>query len=333
MLFKELQIKNLKLHNRTVLPPMCMYMANKAGEVDRFHVMHYATRAIGKIALIIQEATAIHPNGRISNNDLGIWSDTHIPGLRVIVDEVHKYGGAMGIQINHAGRKAIYKKPIAPTALQFNLRYNVPREMTLRDIKKVIDDFKQAARRANEIGYDYLEIHAAHGYLLCEFLSPNTNKRTDAYGDRTLLIKEVVKAVREVWPEEKPLGARFSASEYVDQGITPEWIADLINELKPLGLDVANISSGGNVDEQEIKLFPGYQLEFAKIIRSKTNIITIGGGLIRDLDLADHAIEDGSCDLVYFGRLLLRDPMYIINNAAKLGEEVRYPEFYKRAKA
>lgn len=333
MLFKELQIKGLNLHNRTVLAPMCMYMAGDSGEAELFHIIHYGTRAVGKVALVIQEATAIDPDGRISNKDLGIWSEAHVSGLRAIVEEVHKAGSAMGIQINHAGRKASCENPIAPSAIRFSESYNVPKEMTEKDIEKVIDDFRQAARRADAAGYDFLEIHAAHGYLLCEFLSPNTNHRTDAYGDRTKLIKEVVKAVREVWPEEKPLGARFSAFEYAKKGITPEWLAALINELKPLGLDVADISSGGNVADQNIRVFPGYQLDFAKTIRAKTDIITIGGGLIRNLDLAEYAVSDGSCDLVYFGRLLLRDPMHIVNNALKLGEEVPYPEFYKRAKA
>jgi NADPH2 dehydrogenase len=333
MLFKELKIKNLELKNRTVMAPMCMYMAKENGFVENFHFIHYATRAIGGVGLIIQEATAIDPDGRISPKDLGIWSDEHIDQLSELVDVIKGNGCKMGIQINHAGRKAIAELPIAPSAIAFNPRYKVPKEMTLKDIKKVIDDFKQAARRAEKAGYDYLEIHAAHGYLLCEFLSPNTNKRTDAYGDRTKLMKEVVMAVREVWPKEKPLAARFSAYEYTKQGITPEWLAELINELKPLGLDIVNVSSGGNVSEQDIKLFPGYQLDFAKTIRAKTDVVVMGGGLITNLEMADFAITDGSCDLVYFGRLLLRDPYHVINNAMDLGDEVPYPEFYKRAKA
>ncbi|BCR35701.1 NADH:flavin oxidoreductase/NADH oxidase [Mariniplasma anaerobium] len=333
MLFKELTIKNMTLKNRTVLAPMCMYMAEEFGYAEYFHMVHYVSRSMGGVGLIIQEATAIDQNGRISPKDLGIWRDNHVEQLKMIVDGVHKNDTKMGIQINHAGRKGIADRPLAPSAIQFNFKYHIPKKMTIKDIKKVIEDFKQAARRANEAGYDYLEIHAAHGYLLCEFLSPNTNKRKDEYGDRKKLIKEVVVAVREEWPEEKPLAIRFSASEYVEEGITPEWIADLINELKPLGLDIANISSGGNVSEQEIKLFPGYQLDFAKTIRSKTGIVTIGGGLITNLEMADKAIIDGSCDLVYFGRLLLREPFYIINHAENLGEDMPYPKYYKRAKA
>jgi NADPH2 dehydrogenase len=333
MLFKELKIKNMTLKNRTVLAPMCMYMAEEFGYAEYFHMAHYITRSMGGVALVIQEATAIDPDGRISPQDLGIWRDNHVEQLKMIVDAVHKNDTKMGIQINHAGRKAAVDQPIAPSAIRFSPKHKLPKEMTLEDIKKVIEDFKQAARRANEAGYDYLEIHAAHGYLLCEFLSPNTNKRKDEYGDRKKLIKEVVMAVREEWPEEKPLGARFSAYEYAKESITPEWIAELVNELKPLGLDMANISSGGNVAEQEIKLFPGYQLDFAKTIRSKTDIVTIGGGLITNLEMADYAITDGSCDLVYFGRLLLREPFYIINHAENLGEDMPYPKYYRRAKA
>lgn len=333
MLFKELKIKNMTLKNRTVLAPMCMYMAVEFGYAEYFHMAHYITRAMGGVALIIQEATAIDPDGRISPHDLGIWRDNHVEQLKMIVDAVHKHDCKMGIQINHAGRKAAVKRPIAPSAIRFSKMHKQPKKMTIEEIKKVIEDFKQAARRANEAGYDYLEVHAAHGYLLCEFLSPNTNKRKDEYGDRKKLIKEVVMAVREEWPEEKPLAVRFSAYEYVSQGMTPEWIAELVNELKPLGLDIANISSGGNVYEQQIKLYPGYQLDFAKTIRSKTDIITIGGGLITNLELADKAIIDGSCDLVFFGRLLLREPFYIINHAEAFGENVPYPKYYKRAKA
>lgn len=330
MLFTKLKIKNLDLKNRTVLAPMCMYSAGELGYAENFHIVHYATRAMGGVGLVIQEATAIDSIGRISINDLGIWNDKHIEGLKLIVDAVHESGSLMGIQINHAGRKARVNHPIAPSPIKFNESYMMPKEMTIDDINKVINDFKQAARRAHVAGYDFLEIHAAHGYLLCEFMSPNTNHREDEYGDRKKLIKEVIQAVREEWPKEKALGARFSAFEYVQEGITPEWLAELINELKPLGLDIADISSGGNVFEQEIRTFPGYQLDFAKTIRQKTDIVTIGGGLVTSLELAEFAVTDGLCDLVFFGRLLLRDPYHIINHAPEVDQETLYPKAYKR---
>ena len=332
MIFREIKIKNLSMKNRTVMAPMCMYQSDGMGMVKDFHVTHYATRAIGGVGLIIQEATAISPDGRISLEDLGIWSDEHVQGLKRIVDAIHQNGALAAIQINHAGRKAKVKNPVAPTAVAFSDRYITPKEMTVEEIQKVIEEFKQAAKRAHEAGYDLLELHAAHGYLLFQFLSPNTNLRTDAYGDRKKLFIDVVKAVREVWPMEKALAVRISAYEYAAKTVTPEWFAQLFNEIKHLGIDIIDVSSGGNVVEQEITIFPGYQLDFARTIKAKTDIVTIGGGLIDNLQLADYAVSDGLCDLVYFGRLLLRNPYHIINHASDLGYEIEYPKPYVRGK-
>jgi NADPH2 dehydrogenase len=332
MLYQSLEVKNLKLKNRSVMAPMCMYQSDHTGVVKDFHVIHYATRAIGGVGLIIQEATAIDPDGRISVNDLGIWDDAHVKGLKKIVDQIHENGAVAGIQINHAGRKARVENPIAPSANKFSDELKPPKAMTLEDIKKVIDQFKQAARRADEAGYDLLELHAAHGYLLFQFLSPNTNLRTDAYKDPKKLITEVVMAVREVWPKEKALAIRFSAYEYAKKSVTPEWIAELLNEIKHFGIDIIDVSSGGNVVEQEIKIFPGYQLDFAKTIKMKTDLITMGGGLIDHVKLADYAISDGLCDLIYFGRVLLREPYFMLNHASELGIDIEYPKPYSRGK-
>jgi len=332
MLYQSLEVKNLKLKNRSVMAPMCMYQSDHTGVVKDFHVIHYATRAIGGVGLIIQEATAIDPDGRISVNDLGIWDDAHVKGLKKIVDQIHENGALAAIQINHAGRKARVENPIAPSANKFSDELKPPKAMTLEDIKKVIDQFKQAARRADEAGYDLLELHAAHGYLLFQFLSPNTNLRTDAYKDPKKLITEVVMAVREVWPKEKALAIRFSAYEYAKKSVTPEWIAELLNEIKHFGIDIIDVSSGGNVVEQEIKIFPGYQLDFAKTIKMKTDLITMGGGLIDHVKLADYAISDGLCDLIYFGRVLLREPYFMLNHASELGIDIEYPKPYSRGK-
>jgi len=329
MLFDSFLLKNLKLDNRTVMAPMCMYESDKNGLVNDFHVIHYATRAIGGVGLIIQEATAIDPDGRISVNDLGIWNDDHIDGLKMIVDTVHRYDCPIGIQINHAGRKASVEHKIAPSAIAFNDEKDLPVKMTKDMIERMVYQFREAARRAHEAGYDLLELHAAHGYLLFQFLSPLSNKRDDQYKDGVIVLKKVIKAVKEVWPHDKVLAIRVSAYEYVEDGITPEMIAKVLNEVKDLGIDLVDVSSGGNVIAN-IKAYPGYQLAFAKTIKEMTGLPVIGGGMIEDLRQADQAIKDETCDLVFYGRLLLRNPYYVINHAKDLNVEINYPKPYKR---
>jgi NADPH2 dehydrogenase len=328
MLFESFSLKNLKLDNRTVMAPMCMYESDTNGMANDFHVIHYATRAIGGVGLIIQEATAIDPDGRISPNDLGIWSDEHIEGLKMIVDTVHRYQTPIGIQINHAGRKACVENKIAPSAIAFNDE-TLPQAMDEDMINQVVYQFREAARRAHSAGYDMLELHAAHGYLLFQFLSPLSNKRNDQYKNGVELLKKVILSVKEVWPEHKVLAIRVSAYEYVEGGVTPQMISKVLNEVKDLGIDLVDVSSGGNV-LAKIKPYPGYQLEFAKIIKEMTGLPVIGGGMIEDLQSAEKAINDEQCDLVFFGRLLLRQPYYVINHAKDLGVEVNYPKPYKR---
>jgi NADPH2 dehydrogenase len=329
MLFESFKLKNLALENRTVMAPMCMYESDENGLVNDFHVIHYASRAIGGVGLIIQEATAIDPDGRISKNDLGIWNDAHIEGLKMIVDTVHRYHCPIGIQINHAGRKAKVEHKIAPSAIAFNDEGDKPHPMNEEMIERVVYQFREAARRAHEAGYDMLELHAAHGYLLFQFLSPLSNKRDDQYKDGIILLKKVIKSVKEVWPKEKVLAIRVSAFEYTDGGVTPEMISHVLNEVKDLGIDLVDVSSGGNVIAN-IKPYPGYQLDFAKTIKEMTGLPVIGGGLIEDLHLAEKALLDKQCDLVFFGRLLLRNPYYVINHAKELDIEINYPKPYKR---
>lgn len=330
MFFNPFTIKNLHLNNRSVMAPMCMYEADEDGMITDFHVIHYASRAIGGVGLIIQEATAIDPDGRISLNDLGIWSDEHIGGLKMIVDTVHGFGTPIGIQINHAGRKSKTDHPIAPSAVSFGDK-EVPHAMDEDMINQVVYQFREAARRAEAAGYDLLELHAAHGYLLFQFLSPLSNIRDDAYKNGVNLLKKVIKSIQDVWPKEKVLALRVSAYEYVKDGVTPEMISDMINQVKDLGIDLIDVSSGGNVIAK-IDAYPGYQLGFAKTIRNLTGLPVIGGGLIEDLKLANQAIIDESCDLVFFGRLLLRHPYYVINHAKDLGIDIDYPNPYKRGK-
>lgn len=331
MLFNSYTIKNLTFKNRVVMPPMCMYSANEEGFVNDFHVIHYGSRAIGGVGLIIQEATAILPDGRISVNDLGIWSDEHIEGMKRIVKVMKDYGAVAGIQINHAGRKAKVENPIGPSAISYGGDYKTPREMTLEDIHEVILSFGQAARRADEAGYDFLEIHGAHGYLIFQFLSPISNLRKDKYQDGTLFLKEVIEEVMKYWPKEKVLALRVSAFEYVEKGITPEKISDMINQVKDLGLDIINVSSGGNV-LVKINAYPGYQLDLAKKVKDLTGLPVIGGGLITDLRMAEHAVSSNRVDFVYLGRVLLREPYLVINEAKELGMDIPYPEQYIRGK-
>lgn len=331
MLFNPLKIKNLTLKNRAVMPPMCMYSADNNGYANDFHILHYGVRALGGISLIIQEATAITPDGRISVNDLGIWSDDHLPGLKKIVDAVHQYGSYAGIQINHAGRKARVPQPIGPSALAFS-NYQVPKEMHQTDINEVIYAFESAAKRANQAGYDFLEIHAAHGYLISSFLSPLSNQRDDQYQHGLFFLKQILDAVSNVWPKEKALGIRISASDYHPNGLTPKDFVAMLLELKEIyPIDIINVSSGG-VEVVNIKTYPGYQLEFAQEIKEKTDIITLGGGLIDDLVFANEALLQGKADLIYFGRALLREPFLLLNDAAKLNYDIEWPKPYVRGK-
>ena len=331
MLYDGYTLKNIQLKNRVVMPPMCMYSANHEGEVNNFHIVHYGTRALGGVGFIIQEATGIMPNGRITGQDLGIWDDHHVAGLKKIVEVIHEHGAVAGIQINHAGRKAKVDNPIGPSAITYGGDYVTPKEMTLQDIKDVVKSFGQAARRAHEAGYDMLEIHGAHGYLIFQFLSPLSNKRTDQYKDGKVFLKEVMEEVIKYWPKEKVLALRVSAYEYVEGGVTPDTISEAINSVKHLGLDLIDVSSGGNV-LVKINAYPGYQLDLAKRVKELTNLPVIGGGLITDLRMAEHAVSSRRCDLVYLGRVLLRNPYIVINEASEVGAEITYPIQYIRGK-
>lgn len=331
MIFDPIKIKDFTIKNRIVLPPMCMYQADHEGYGNSFHLVHYGSRAIGGVGIIIQEATAISKEGRISLNDLGIWDDSHIEGLKKIVDVIHENGSIAGIQINHAGRKSKSNTPIAPSSIPFNPTDQIPKAMTDQDILKLKSDFKEAARRAHLAGYDLLEIHGAHGYLLFQFLSPITNHRTDRYQNGVQLLKEVIEEIQTEWPKEKILALRISATEYVDQGINPNIIGQMINEVKHLGIDIIDVSSGGNV-LVPIKPYYGYQLKLAKQIKDITNLPVMGGGLIEDLMMAQYALNDGLCDFVYMGRALLREPYLILNQAKLVGYDIPFPEPYKRGK-
>lgn len=318
------------------MAPMCMYKAVE-GLVNEWHLIHYATRAIGGVGLIIVEATAVDPIGRISKDDLGLWSDEQVEGHRILVGHMHSYGAKAGIQLGHAGRKAKvgFGRVVAPSELAFNETYRTPEAMTEQDIKEAVERFRQAAVRAQEAGYDVLELHGAHGYLINQFLSPLTNQRSDAYGgdlkSRAKFLIEVIQAVRSVWPQPKPLIVRFSAEEYQAGGNTAADIAAICQWIKPLGVDAAHVSSGGVVDVA-VKAYPGYQVGYSADIRRSSEVLTIAGGLVTEANQANDILSQQSADLIFLGRELLRNPYWALQAAKTLGVEVEWPKPYERAR-
>lgn len=336
-LFDTFKIKNLELKNRIVMAPMCMYQA-KDGFVNEFHLIHYTPRAMGQTALILIEATAVTPGGRISKDDLGIWSDDHIEGLSILVKQLHQQGAKVGIQLAHAGRKSTvaYSRLLAPSPIAFSEDYREPEAMSQKDIDDTVVTFAEASRRAFEAGFDFIELHGAHGYLINTFCSPLTNHRTDRYGGdvegRLTFLKEVITAVRKYWPSERPLGIRISAEEYHEDGLHPEDWASMLSDILPLGVDVINVSTGGTIPVAP-NAAPGYQLPAAEIIsRRYSGTAIIGGGLITKASDADAAIAQTKCDLVYLGRELLRNPNWPLLAAHELGVDILWPKCYERAK-
>ncbi|WII37977.1 NADPH dehydrogenase NamA [Paenibacillus thiaminolyticus] len=331
-LFEPLTLRGVTIPNRIVMSPMCMYSCrNEDGMVNDWHLVHYTSRAVGQVGLIMIEATAVTPGGRISGQDLGIWSDEHVDGLRRLTDMVHAHGSKIGIQLAHAGRKATVPGIIAPSALRFSEAYETPEEMTLEDIRKTIKAFADAARRAEEAGFDVIEIHGAHGYLINQFLSPLTNQRTDSYGGgadaRYRFLSEVIEAVRITWS--KPLFVRISANEYAEGGNMIEAYIDYARRMKDQGVDLIDCSSGGVVPHR-VEAYPGYQVQYAHAIRQSAGIATGAVGLITEPSLAEEIVRNGRADLIFLGRELLRDPYWPRQAAKQLRQELAPPKQYDR---
>lgn len=332
--FTQFNIGNLQLKNRIVMPPMCQYSSDNHGMVNDFHRIHYGSRAIGQVGLIIVEATAIVPNGRISNRDLGIWSDDHIDGLKSLVDTIKEYGSAAAIQLAHAGRKSDSGDEyiVAPSPIRHSEKYKEPRELSKEDIKNLVQSFKDAARRAHEAGFDSIEIHAAHGYLIHEFLSPITNKRQDEYGgsleNRIRFLKEILASIKEVWPKDKPILLRVSADDYAPGGINKEEMVKIINQINK-DIDLVHVSTGGLVSVK-INVFPGYQLPHSEIIKRQCNIPTIAVGLLTSYEESEEILWNDRADLVAFGRELLRNPYLPLNMAYKHNIDIHVPKPYER---
>ncbi|MEH7385025.1 NADPH dehydrogenase NamA [Bacillus sp. JJ1521] len=332
-LFSPYTIKNVTLKNRIVMAPMCMYSShNQDGMLQDWHYTHYVSRAVGQVGLIMVEATAVTPQGRISPLDLGIWSDEHIPGLKKLVDMIKAQGSKTAIQIAHAGRKATVDGDIvAPSAIAFNERYKTPKELSIHEINETIEAFKAGARRAKEAGFDMIEIHGAHGYLINEFLSPLSNKREDEYGgsseNRYRFLQEVIKAVKEVW--DGPLIVRVSANDYTDGGLTPTDYVDYAKYMKSQGVDLIDVSSGAVVPAK-IDAYPGYQVGFADKIRNEANIPTGAVGLITKAVQAEEILKNNRADLIFIARELLRDPYWPRTAAKELGISIESPKQYDR---
>ena len=338
-LISPYKIAQVELKNRVVMPPMCMYKADNDGAVKDFHLTHYSARAIGGVGLIITEATAVESRGRISDNDLGLWNDAHIKGHQKLTTLCHSFGAKTAIQLAHAGRKSLCvdSTPIAPSILLFSESggYKQPHALHVKEIDEIKTAFVEAAKRAQKAGYDILEIHAAHGYLLCEFLSPITNQRTDHYGgsleNRCSLVIEVCKMVKEA--VDLPLMVRVSADEWVDEGWNVNDTIFLSQKLKSIGVEAMHVSAGGNnaVQPNMPELKPFYQASDAQKIRKEVGIATIAVGLITTAEQGEELLQNGTCDLVAYGRELLRNPNFVQFYARASGKKELIEPSYIRA--
>jgi 2,4-dienoyl-CoA reductase-like NADH-dependent reductase (Old Yellow Enzyme family) len=349
-LFEPLTLRGLTLANRIVVSPMCQY-SSLDGFANDWHFVHLASRAVGGAGLVFTEAAAVTADGRISPEDLGIWDDVHGAALERIVRFIKTQGSAAGMQLAHSGRKGSTHRPwsgagaipedeggwqpVGPTSEPFAPNYPTPRAMTALDITKTIEAFAQAARRALVTGFDIVEVHAAHGYLIHEFYSPLSNTRTDRYGgsfqNRVRLCVEVVDAVRGVWPEDRPLFVRISATDWTDGGWDIEQSVELARLLRSHGVDLIDCSSGGNVPLAQIPVGPGYQVPFAERIRRDGGLATGAVGMITTPAQADQIIRGEQADCVLMAREMLRDPYWPLRAARELGHLVPWPSQYLRA--
>lgn len=351
LLFSPISIKNITLKNRIVVSPMCEYSAVD-GFANNWHLVHLGSRAVGGAALVMVEATAVSPEGRISIADLGIWKDDHIHKLKEITDFIYDNNAIAGIQLAHAGRKASFDIPwsspqqldegnggwetVSASAEVFNPTDKTPITLDRIGIEKVKSDFKSATLRAIKAGFKVIEIHAAHGYLLHQFLSPISNRRTDEYGgsfeNRIRLLIETVEEVQDVWPKENPLFVRISATDWAEGGWTLEESIQLSTQLKAMGVDLIDTSSGGLTLAQQIPLSAGYQVPFALSIKKDVGILTGAVGLITGAKQAEAILQNGEADLIFIAREFLRDPYFPLHAAFELEYDIRWPSQYERAK-
>jgi 2,4-dienoyl-CoA reductase-like NADH-dependent reductase (Old Yellow Enzyme family) len=350
-LFTPLKLRELTLKNRIVVSPMCEYSAID-GVPNDWHLVHLGSRAVGGAALVIAEATGVSPEGRISPGDTGLWNDEQMRAWARITKFIREQGSLAGIQLAHAGRKASDSipwegeealspakggwTPLAPSAIPFDPSSPMPKKMSLEDCLLVREQFEASTRRALEAGFQVVEIHMAHGYLLNEFLSPLTNGRKDQYGgsreNRMRFPLEVADTVRKIWPQEWPVFVRISATDWVDGGWNLEDSIAFARELKKIGIDLVDCSTGGTVPDAKIPAGPGYQVPFAEGVRKGADIATGAVGIITHAEQAEEIIQSGKADVVLLARELLRDPYWPLHAAKKLGADVAWPKQYARAK-
>jgi 2,4-dienoyl-CoA reductase-like NADH-dependent reductase (Old Yellow Enzyme family) len=350
-LFEEIKIRSVVFRNRIVVSPMCQY-SSVDGFASDWHLVHLGTRAVGGAALVITEATAVKPEGRISADDLGIWKDEHIEFLKKITSFIEAQGAVAGVQLAHAGRKSSVTSPWkgnnpvnvseggwipeGPSPVSFKPGDPIPHELTTTEIKGIVIAFRDAAVRAKKAGFKVIELHGAHGYLVNEFLSKASNFRTDEYGgsfeNRTRFLLEIIEAVKTVWPEDYPLFLRISASDWSEDGWTAEDSVALANIVKNKGIDLVDCSSGGNVYNAPIKIEPMYQVQFAEKVKKESGILTGAVGLITTAQQCEEVLVSGKADMIVLARQLLRDPYFPLHAAKELDVKIKWPVQYERAK-
>lgn len=350
-IFTPLQLREVTFRNRVFVSPMCQYSATD-GIPNNWHLVHLGSRAVGGAGLVMVEATAVNPEGRITPFDLGIWSDAHTEAFRPIVEFIREHGAVPAIQIAHAGRKASCDTPwhggkylslqeggwqtVAPSAIALSPAHAAPQALTAEAIEQLVADFEAAAKRALAAGFEVLEFHCAHGYLMNEFLSPLTNKRTDDYGgsmeNRCRLVLRIAHMLRALWPKDKPVFVRISAVDWVEGGWGIEDSILLAKWLKDIGIDLIDCSSGGLMLDAKIPAAPGYQTGFAATIRAQAGIATGAVGMITEPAQAEHILVTGQADAVFLARGLLRDPYWPLRAAHALHAEIEWPVQYARAK-
>lgn len=350
-LFQSLKIRDIELKNRIVVSPMCQY-SSEDGFANDWHFVHLGSRAVGGAALVFTEATAVTPEGRISPFDLGIWKDEHVEQLQRITNFIIAQDAVPGMQLAHAGRKASKSQPwtgdklippsaggwktVAPSSIPFNEDYDKPHELSIAEINEIIDAFAAATGRALMAGFKVIEIHAAHGYLINEFLSPLSNKREDEYGgsfeNRIRFLLEIVAAIRDVWPQGYPLFVRISASDWHPEGWSIDDSVKLAKILKEHAVDLMDCSSGGIVPNVRIPAAPGYQVPFSETVRKGSGILTGAVGIITTPEQAETIIASGQADVVLLARELLRDPYFPLRAGRELEYDIHWPVQYERAK-
>lgn len=350
-LFSPLKIRDIEFKNRIAVSPMCQYSSENGVPTD-WHFVHLGSRAVGGAALVIAEATAIAPEGRISPDDAGIWNDEQVEAYKKITSFIKEQNSVAGIQIAHAGRKASTYSPwkgngyvqpkdggwitLAPSAIPFSENYSTPKEMSNGDIEKVVEHFRSAAERSVRAGFEVIEIHMAHGYLVHEFLSPLSNQRKDNYGgsfeNRTRLALQIAKAVRQTVPQSLPVFVRISATDWVEGAWDVEQSAELATRFKEIGIDLIDCSSGANVPFAKIPVGPGFQVPLSEKVKKKAGILTGTVGMITTAVQAESILSEGKADLIIMGRELLRNPYWPLQAAKELNTELEWPKQYSRTK-